>query len=136
MTIHTDRTDEFDKWWKDEKPTKRKKPRLQRFAQYISALLKAQRHLQDINRQIDEEFAGLGRLSRGIEDDIMQLRYLLLKPTIRSKKIANVDSQFQFDCVNYGETEQMLEQLLQARSEAICNLVNLKYKLAKIRQAY
>jgi hypothetical protein len=135
MPIHIERTDEFRKWLEDDKPTKRKKLRLQRFAQHTSALLKAQRYLQDISRQIDEAFAGLGRLSRGIEDDIAQLRDLLLEPTIRSKKIANVDSQLQFDCVNYGETEQMLKQLLQARSEAICNLVNLKAKVAKIRQA-
>jgi hypothetical protein len=107
-----------------EKRMKRSKmSRLDRIAQHASTLLRVQKRFRALSRQIEKEFAGLGRLSQGIEHDIEQIRDLLLEPTIRSKRIVHLAGQLLFDSIQYGETQQALEALLRARSEEIQDLV-------------
>jgi hypothetical protein len=91
------------------------------------------KHIQEFDRKLAREFVSFSRISESIEKENNQIRDLLLEPMFRTKTLEKVRSQQRFDLARSFETEEQIGRLLQARSDAISDLVCRQHALGKVR---
>jgi hypothetical protein len=89
--------------------------------------------IQEIDRKLAREFALFSRISESIENENNQILELLLAPIVRPKRLEKAQSQHQRDVARSFETEEQVRRLLEARSDAISDIVRQQDALGKVR---
>jgi hypothetical protein len=90
-------------------------------------------HIQELDQQLTKEFVAFNRISECIEKENEQMRDLLLEPIFRMKALKKVRSQQQFDLARSLGTQEQIDRLFKARSDAISEIVTRQHELAKVR---
>jgi hypothetical protein len=91
------------------------------------------KRIQELDGKLQREFAAFNRISESIERENDQVRDLLLEPMFRTKRLAKVRSQQDDDLARSFGTQEEIGSLLQARSDAISDIVRRQHGLAKVR---
>jgi hypothetical protein len=91
------------------------------------------KRIQELDRQLTREFVAFNRISESIEKENNHIRDLLLEPTFRTKRLEKVRSQQAFDLARSFGTQEEIGRLLQARSDAISDIVWRQHELGKVR---
>jgi uncharacterized protein YaaN involved in tellurite resistance len=89
--------------------------------------------IQELDRELAREFVSFNRISESIEKENTQIRDLLLEPMFRAKQLEKVRCEQAFDLARSLGTEEQIGSLLQARSDAISDIVWRQHELAKVR---
>jgi hypothetical protein len=89
--------------------------------------------IQELDRQLTREFVSFNRISESIEKENNEIRDLLLEPMFRTKRLEKVRSQQQSDLARSFGTQEEIGRLLQARSDAISDIVWRQHALGKVR---
>jgi hypothetical protein len=103
------------------------------FCQETLAIRNLTKRSQELDRKLKREFISFNRISDSIERKNDQIRDLLLEPIVRTKRLEKVRSQQRFDLAWSFGTQEEIGRLLQARSDAISDLVRRQHELAKVR---
>jgi hypothetical protein len=103
------------------------------FLHDIVAIRNLTTRIQEVDRQLAQEFGRFNRISESIEKENNQILDLLLEPVFRSKQLAKARLQQQRDIARSFGTEERIGSLLEARSDAISDLVQRQYGLGKVR---
>jgi hypothetical protein len=91
------------------------------------------KRIQELDRKLAREFVSFNRISESIEKENNQIRDLLLEPIVRVKRLEKARSQQQCDLARSFETEEKINRLLEARSDAIADVVRRQHELGKVR---
>jgi hypothetical protein len=91
------------------------------------------KRIQELDGKLQREFAAFNRISESIERENDQVRDLLLEPMFRTKRLAKVRPQQDDDLARSFGTQEEIGSLLQARSDAISDIVRRQHGLAKVR---
>ena len=91
------------------------------------------KHIQEVDRQLAQEFGRFNRISESIEKENNQILDLLLEPVFRSKQLAKARSRQQRDIARSFGTEEQIGRLLEARSDAISDIARRQHELGKVR---
>jgi hypothetical protein len=89
--------------------------------------------IQELDRQLQREFAAFNRISESIAKENTQIRDLLLEPIFRKKILEKVRSQQRFDLARSFETQEEIGRLFEARSDVISDVIQRQHGLAKVR---
>jgi hypothetical protein len=89
--------------------------------------------IQEVDRQLAQEFGRFNRISESIEKENNQILDLLLEPVFRSKQLAKARLQQQRDIARSFGTEERIGSLLEARSDAISDVARQQHALGKVR---
>ena len=89
--------------------------------------------IQEVDRQLAQEFGRFNRISESIEKENSQILDLLLEPVFRSKQLAKARLQQQRDIARSFGTEERIGSLLEARSDAISDIARQQHALGKVR---
>jgi hypothetical protein len=103
------------------------------FLQETLAIRNLTKHIQEVDRQLAQEFGRFNRISESIEKENSQILDLLLEPIVRVKLLEKARSQQQRDIARSFETEEKINRLLEARSDAISDVARQQHELGKIR---
>jgi hypothetical protein len=103
------------------------------FLQETLAIRNLTKHIQEVDRQLAQEFGRFNRISESIEKENNQILDLLLEPIVRVKLLEKARSQQQRDIARSFETEEKINRLLEARSDAISDVARQQHELGKIR---
>jgi hypothetical protein len=87
------------------------------------------KHIQELDQRLAREFVSFSRISESIEKDNSQILDLLLEPIVRMKRLEKSRSQRQRDIARSFESEEEIGRLLEARSDAISDLVRQQHAL-------
>ncbi len=91
------------------------------------------KRIQELDGKLEREFASFNRISESIEKENNQIRDLLLEPTFRTKRLEKIRSQQRFDLARSFGTQEEIDRLFEARSDAISDVVWRQHELAKVR---
>jgi hypothetical protein len=89
--------------------------------------------IQELDRKLAREFVSFNRVSECLEKENNQILDLLLEPIFRSKQLAKARLQQQRDVARSFETEEQINRLLEARSDAISDVARQQHALGKVR---
>jgi hypothetical protein len=103
------------------------------FLYETSVIRNLTKDIQELDRQLNREFMSFNRISDSIEKENNQICNLLLEPIFRMKRLEKVRSQQRFDLARSFEAQEQIGTLLQARSDAVSDLVCRQHKLGKVR---
>jgi hypothetical protein len=91
------------------------------------------KRIQEVDRQLAQEFGRFNRISESIEKENGQILDLLLEPILQAKRLEKARSQQQRDIARSFETEEQIGRLLEARSDAISDVARQQHALGKVR---
>jgi hypothetical protein len=89
--------------------------------------------IQEVDRQLAQEFGRFNRISESIEKENKQILDLLLEPIVRTKRLEKVRSRQQRDIARSFATEEQIGRLLEARSDAISDVARRQHELGRVR---
>ena len=91
------------------------------------------KRIQDLDQKLAREFVSFNRISKSLEKENNQILDLLLEPVFRSKQLAKALLQQQRDIARCFETEEKINRLLEARSDAISDVVRQQHEMGRVR---
>jgi hypothetical protein len=91
------------------------------------------KRIQEVDRQLAQEFGRFNRISESIDKENGQILDLLLEPILRAKRLEKARLQQQRDIGRCFETEEQIGRLLEARSDAISDIARQQHALGKVR---
>ena len=103
------------------------------FLQDTLAIRNLTKRIQELDQKLAREFVSFNRISECIEKENNQILDLLLEPVVRSKRLQKARSQQQPDIARCFETEEQINRLLEARSDAISDVARQQHALGKVR---
>jgi hypothetical protein len=103
------------------------------FLQETLAIRNLKKHIQEVDRQLAQEFGRFNRISESIEKENSQIHDQLLEPMFRSERLEKARSRQQRDIARSFETEEQINRLLEARSDALSDIVRQQQGLGKVR---
>jgi hypothetical protein len=106
---------------------------MQLFLQDTLTIRNLTQRIQEVDRQLAQEFGRFNRISESIEKENKQICDLLLEPIVRVKRLEKARSQQQRVIARSFETEEKINRLLEARSDAISDLAQRQHELGKVR---
>jgi hypothetical protein len=106
---------------------------MQLFLQETLAIRNLAQCIHELDHKLARAFVSFNRISESIEKDNDQLLDLLLEPILRAKRLEKARSQQQCDLARSFETEEKINRLLEARSDAIADVVRRQHELGKVR---
>jgi hypothetical protein len=80
-----------------------------------------------------QEFGRFNRIGESIEKENNQILDLLLEPVFRAKRLEKAQSQQQRERARSFESEEKINRLLEARSDAISDIARQQHELGKVR---
>ena len=89
--------------------------------------------IQEVDRQLAQEFGRFNRISESIEKENGQILDLLLEPIFRLKRLEKARLEQQHDVARSFETEEQIGRLLEARSDAISDIARQQHELGRVR---
>jgi hypothetical protein len=91
------------------------------------------KRIHELDRKLAEAFVSFNRLSESIEKENNQILDLLLEPVFRAKRLEKAQSQQQRERARSFESEEKINRLLEARSDAISDVTRQQDALGKVR---
>jgi hypothetical protein len=91
------------------------------------------RRIQELDQKLARAFVSFNRISESIDKGNSQILDLLLEPIVRTKRLEKARSQQQCDLARSFETEERIGRLLEARSDAVSDIVRQQDALGKVR---
>jgi hypothetical protein len=91
------------------------------------------KHIHELDQKLAEAFVSFNRISESIEKENSQILDLLLEPSFQPKRLEKARSQQQRDIARSFGTEEQIGRLLEARSDAISDIVRQQQGLGKVR---
>lgn len=91
------------------------------------------RCIHELDQKLAKEFVSFNRISESIEKENNQILVLLLEPMFRSKRLEKARWQQQRDVARSFETEEKINRLLEARSDAISDVARQQHALGRVR---
>jgi hypothetical protein len=91
------------------------------------------KRIHELDRKLAREFVSFNRTSVSIEKESNQILDLLLEPIFRSKQLEKARLQQQRDIARSFESEEQIGRLLEARSDAISDVVRPQHELGRVR---
>ena len=119
--------------------TKRSKTRLKAdvvmtlFLHETLAIRNLTKRIHELDQRLARKFVSFNRISESIEKENNQILDLLLEPIFRPKRFEKARLQQQRDIARAFETEEKIKRLLEARSDAIADVVRRQHELGKVR---
>ena len=89
--------------------------------------------IQEVDRQLAQEFGRFNRISESIEKENNQILDLLLEPIVRVKRLEKVRSKQQRDIARSFGIEEQIRRVLEARSDAISDVTRKQDALGRVR---
>jgi hypothetical protein len=89
--------------------------------------------IQEVDRKLAQEFCRFNRISEFIDKENNQILDLLLEPIFRAKRLEKIRSQQRCDLARSFATEEKINRLLEARSDAISDVVRRQHELGRVR---
>ena len=90
------------------------------FLHEIVAIRNLTTRIQEVDRQLAQEFGRFNRISKSIEKENGQILDLLLEPIFRLKRLEKARSRQQHDIARSFGTEEQIAGLLEARQRRRC----------------
>jgi hypothetical protein len=103
------------------------------FLHEIVAIRNLTTRIQEVDRQLAQEFGRFNRISESIEKENGQILDLLLEPIFRLKRLEKARSRQQHDIARSFGTEEQIARLLEARSDAISDIARQQHELGRVR---
>jgi hypothetical protein len=94
---------------------------------------KLTKRIHGLDQRLAREFVSFNRIGESIEKGNTQIGDLLLEPIVRPKRLEKARSQQQRDIARSFETEEKINRLLEARSDAISDVARQQHELGKVR---
>jgi hypothetical protein len=91
------------------------------------------KRIQELDPKLATEFVSFNQISACIENENNRIGDLLLESIVGPKRLEKARSQQQGDIARSFQTEGQIGRLLEARSDAISDLVRRQHELGKIR---
>jgi hypothetical protein len=124
---------------KMEQPEKRRNNRLKPdvvmtlFLHETLGIRNLTKRIQELDGKLAQEFAAFSRISESIEKENNQILDLLLEPIFRPKQLEKARLHQQRDIARSFGTEERIDRLLEARSDAISDVARQQHELGKAR---
>jgi hypothetical protein len=103
------------------------------FLQETLAIRNLTTRIHELDQKLAREFVSFNRISESIEKGNTQIGDLLLEPIVRPKRLEKAQSHQQCDIARSFETEEQITRLLEARSDAVSDIVRQQDALGKVR---
>ena len=91
------------------------------------------KRIHELDQKLAKNFVSFSRTSDSIEKENNEILHLLLEPIVRTKRLEKARSQQQRDIARSFETEEKVNRLLEARSDAISDVARQQHELGKVR---
>ena len=91
------------------------------------------KRIQELDQKLAQEFVSFNLTSVSIEKESNQILELLLEPVFRSNKLEKARLQQQRERARSFESEEKINSLLEARSDAISDVARQQDALGRVR---
>ena len=91
------------------------------------------KRIHELDRKLAREFVSFNRTSVSIEKESDQILDLLLEPVCWVKWLQKARLQQQRDIARSIRTEERIDRLLEARSDAISDVARQQHELGRVR---
>jgi hypothetical protein len=91
------------------------------------------KRIQELDRKLAQEFVSFNRICESIEKENNQILDLLFEPIFQPKRLEKARLQQHRDIARSFATEEQIDRLLEARSDAISDVARQQHELGKVR---
>jgi hypothetical protein len=91
------------------------------------------KRIHELDRKLAREFGRSNRISESIEKENNQILGLLFEPIFRPKRFEKAQSQQQRERARSFQSEEKINRLLEARSDAISDIARQQHELGQVR---
>ena len=91
------------------------------------------KRIQELDQKLAREFVSFNRISESSKRKITKYSIYCLSPSFGRNSLKKPDLQQQRDIARSFETEEQINRLLEARSDAISDLARQQHEMGRVR---